>query len=471
MLTEEEVLDRTKRTVTCLDLAGHTKYLKTTMSGMLGRTPDYVCIHISVIQGMVEMTLEHIALALYIGVPIMIVLTKIDLLPSLVSNTTSIATHASIVDIVQQIQSLIHPRKCRIIEDMKALDDYFHMSTEDISALVPIFFLSNVTGQGVDVIKSYFFKIPVHPQTATAATSYTSSSNEVVVRILGVIGRSDAMDSTSDEDNDELEQDQAALVGSDDTIKPLQDLINYTFGTAATSANLAGYDGEVEEEEYPVILIGKVHCGVLRVGDEMFLGPSSSGQFIPFHVSTIQRNKVAIKSATKGQTVTFCLTPTTQVTPTVVSGFGTEADSICQVPVSTRKYRQGTKKRHLRGLVLLDMQIAPKAYFEFEAKMVMVMQPQIKLRSNHQPVVHIGHIRQSVKVISMQLLSSVDNSTDEDGKEHATESIMVDEVTQGQHVLIRLRFAYNPEYIQIGETLIIREDRTRAVGRIVQVYS
>jgi GTPase len=46
--------------VTVFDLAGHEKYLKTTVAGMTGQMPDYVLILVGANMGVQRMTKEHL---------------------------------------------------------------------------------------------------------------------------------------------------------------------------------------------------------------------------------------------------------------------------------------------------------------------------------------------------------------------------------------------------------------------------
>ena len=53
-----------------IDLAGHEKYLKTTVSGLNGFFIDYAMVTIGLDRGLVGMAKEHLALALALKIPI-----------------------------------------------------------------------------------------------------------------------------------------------------------------------------------------------------------------------------------------------------------------------------------------------------------------------------------------------------------------------------------------------------------------
>lgn len=75
------VAQNSRRLVTFLDLCGHEKYLKTTMFGLVGLMPDYSMIVVGANMGVSKMTREHLGISLALGVPVFIVITKIDLAP------------------------------------------------------------------------------------------------------------------------------------------------------------------------------------------------------------------------------------------------------------------------------------------------------------------------------------------------------------------------------------------------------
>ena len=50
--------------ITFIDLAGHEKYLKTTVFGMTGHAPDFGMLMVGANAGIIGMTKEHLGLAL-----------------------------------------------------------------------------------------------------------------------------------------------------------------------------------------------------------------------------------------------------------------------------------------------------------------------------------------------------------------------------------------------------------------------
>jgi GTPase len=67
--------------VSLIDLAGHEKYLKTTVYGVTGMFPDRGIVVIGANTGVTKLTREHIGLLLCIKIPFIIIITKIDMAP------------------------------------------------------------------------------------------------------------------------------------------------------------------------------------------------------------------------------------------------------------------------------------------------------------------------------------------------------------------------------------------------------
>lgn len=64
-----DICSTSSKVISFLDLAGHERYLKTTVFGMTGCNPDYVMLMIAANNGIIGMTKEHLGLALALSVP------------------------------------------------------------------------------------------------------------------------------------------------------------------------------------------------------------------------------------------------------------------------------------------------------------------------------------------------------------------------------------------------------------------
>ncbi|ORX74088.1 P-loop containing nucleoside triphosphate hydrolase protein, partial [Linderina pennispora] len=115
--------------ISFLDLAGHEKYLKTTVFGMAGGAPDFVMLMVAANAGLTGMAKEHLGLALALNVPVFVVITKIDMCPPLILDST-----------LRQLTKVLRMRD--------------HASFVN-QRICPIFQISNVTGEGVDCLSTF----------------------------------------------------------------------------------------------------------------------------------------------------------------------------------------------------------------------------------------------------------------------------------------------------------------------------
>ena len=108
------------------------------MFGLVGLMPDYSMIVVGANMGVSRMTREHLGISLALGIPIYVLITKIDLAPPEVYQET--------LNTLKKI--LQHPQAGRIpvlVEEGKSDIDMLARGVVD-AKLSPIFPISNVTG-------------------------------------------------------------------------------------------------------------------------------------------------------------------------------------------------------------------------------------------------------------------------------------------------------------------------------------
>lgn len=139
-----KIMRETFKLITFVDLAGHEKYLKTTIHGISCNHPDYALILVEA-RGVKGMTKEHIMLAMTFGIPFIVLVTKVDLYPAEIVNKT-----------VEHIGKLLK----QIKKDVWIVREDIDLEIPLRGKFVPIFTISNVTGVGLDLFKRYLFRIP-----------------------------------------------------------------------------------------------------------------------------------------------------------------------------------------------------------------------------------------------------------------------------------------------------------------------
>lgn len=141
-----KICQQASKVITFIDLAGHEKYLKTTVFGMTGHAPDFSMLMVGANAGVVGMAKEHLGLALALNVPVFVVVTKIDMCPVNV-----------LQDTLKMLQRILKSPGCRKIPVLvQSMDDVVVSATNFTSErMCPIFQVSNVTGENLDLMKMF----------------------------------------------------------------------------------------------------------------------------------------------------------------------------------------------------------------------------------------------------------------------------------------------------------------------------
>merc|ERR1711893_493338 len=241
----QKVCQNASKVVTFVDLAGHEKYLKTTVFGMTGHLPDFCMLIVGSNQGVVGMAKEHLGLALALSVHVFVVVTKVDMCPENVLEQT-----------MRTLKKILKSPACRKLPlDVQDENDVV-MAAHNFSGqkICPIFKVSNVTGFNLDLLKKFM----------NILTSRSCS-----LKNTGLTG----IESIPDEEIKGKEKVELLL---DDS---------FSVGGVGT------------------IVSGTVISGILRANSTLPFGPDSLGKFKEVDVKTLQRRRLPVEHAQKGQTV------------------------------------------------------------------------------------------------------------------------------------------------------------------------
>ncbi|BHF71423.1 GTP-binding protein 1 [Sparganum proliferum] len=141
-----QICQNAAKVITFIDLAGHERYLKTTVFGLTGHAPDFVMLMVGANAGIVGMTKEHLGLALALSVPVFVVITKVDMCPPNVLNET-----------VNLLFRILKSPGCRKIPVLVSNKDDVICSAINFTSerMCPVFLVSNVTGSNLDLLTSF----------------------------------------------------------------------------------------------------------------------------------------------------------------------------------------------------------------------------------------------------------------------------------------------------------------------------
>lgn len=146
-----EVCARSAKVVSFMDLAGHERYLKTTMFGLTGGAPDYAMLMVGANAGMAGMAKEHLTLAFGVGIPVLVVITKMDSCPAPVKEDT-----------IRQVTRILKTHQ-RVPLLVKSPSDVVFAAQQMIAKqrVCPVFQVSNVSGSGIDLVELMLNIIPI----------------------------------------------------------------------------------------------------------------------------------------------------------------------------------------------------------------------------------------------------------------------------------------------------------------------
>ncbi|KAG7392098.1 hypothetical protein PHYPSEUDO_002322 [Phytophthora pseudosyringae] len=256
-----ELAKMAHKRIQLIDLAGHEKYLKTTVFGLTGMQPDVVVVVVGANMGVKRMTKEHLAIAVALEIPIVVALTKIDIAPKNVAKETlstvrqALRRYGKMAMLVKTMEQAVTAAK--------------GIPSNRITPILPI---SNVTGDGLENLRrilyetspSALFKAGL--SASTLATTKSINQEESITIATPTAGDSK----------------KKAMSASDVVEMPI-------------------------DETYQVpgvgfILAGTLVTGSFKVNDVLQIGPDYSGHFHKITVRSMESMYMPLKELVPGQT-------------------------------------------------------------------------------------------------------------------------------------------------------------------------
>ncbi|KAL4802233.1 P-loop containing nucleoside triphosphate hydrolase protein [Aspergillus unguis] len=154
-LSWEDIGKRSAKVISFSDLAGHERYLRTTVFGMLSSNPNYCLLMVAANNGLIGMSKEHLGIALALNVPVMVIITKIDICPPQILQET----------ISQLTKILKSPGARKIPIFVKDMEETINTAAQFVSQRIcPIFQVSNVTGENLELVRTFLNILPYRGQ-------------------------------------------------------------------------------------------------------------------------------------------------------------------------------------------------------------------------------------------------------------------------------------------------------------------
>ena len=147
----QSIISRNHKIFTFVDLAGHEKYLKTTVSGLNGYFIDYAIVVIGADRGIIGMTKEHLIVAMSLKIPVIIVITKID-----VAVDTKLDRIRKRLNVIFS-GSFAGKKHLKYAND-DTINDIINTYNPD-NKMTPVFEISNKTGDNIENMKNFIFSL------------------------------------------------------------------------------------------------------------------------------------------------------------------------------------------------------------------------------------------------------------------------------------------------------------------------
>lgn len=164
-------LANSNRFVSFIDLAGHEKYLKTTLHGLTGYDIDYAMVLVGANMGVTRMVKEHVSVVTSMKIPIYVVITKLDLAPDNILQET-------LENITKLVQKTKRYQMTQLIENIDQVNQMINFNEKNIFDICPVFCVSNKTGANLDILKHYVSNLK-------SRTTYTDTiaTNRKIFRV------------------------------------------------------------------------------------------------------------------------------------------------------------------------------------------------------------------------------------------------------------------------------------------------
>ena len=146
-----DIVNSSTKVVSFYDLAGHEKYLRTTIYGLTSMHPDYCLVMVGGNMGISMMTREHISLCLTLKIPFIIIVTKVDIAPENILKEN-----------MHKINQICKNGAKKVPYHMKTMEDILNaIKNIRTDSIVPILQISNVTRHNYDLFQALLNFLPI----------------------------------------------------------------------------------------------------------------------------------------------------------------------------------------------------------------------------------------------------------------------------------------------------------------------
>ena len=396
--------------VTFIDLAGHEKYLKTTIAGLTGCFPDYALIVINSLAGITKMTREHLGVVLALNIPLVVVVTKVDLASDHILGQTK----------RELFKVLKSGAANKLPVQMRSAKDVEMVIGAEGEKVCPVFFVSCVTGVHIGLLHDYIGRLKTKRVDWLKVASGVSdkSGSEVLEQKEGVNAAGG---------------DEAGEAGG------CEFLIDETFLVTGVG----------------VVVSGTVQRGRMHGNSTLLLGPHSDGSFKPVYVRTLHCKRMAVDTVGAGDSCAASLRALGRkdhITRSSIRRGMLLIDPQLN-PTATTTFDAEVHILHHPTTIKLGYQAVIHAGMVRQAA----------------TIVRISHLNPNPAPAPSPSVSSASSSVTTTPAGPPTASLLSSALRTGDKALVRFRFLLRPEFLHVGTSFLFREGSTKGIGRVVRV--
>ncbi|XP_049696104.2 GTP-binding protein 2 [Helicoverpa armigera] len=457
LMTAERIGERSAKLVSFLDLAGHSKYQRTTLHGLTGYSPHYAMLVISATAGITPITEEHISLLSALELPFFVVISKCELAACAVRDL--VATLQHLLGTANKKPLLITDenlaRNC--VAPQKLIIDSIDDTKEQVdveSEIIPVFPVSCVRGNGLSALHAYL--LALRPPQTQAAHRPDDETCEFQIDEIFHVGDNSGPVVGGLLAKGQLYEGDTVIIG------PLE-------------------DGSFTRSRVRSIHRNRAPCGSVRAGQcasvglsacaprpgHVLLAPPPSASCPPAftncrpgackakqiqeNLAEQTKNRKNVRRKNKNllqdlKTAEECLTKDMDDIETNIFDDDDEDDE--QIDEETK--RQIDDDCICNDKVILEDPNNPRGCIYFQAS-VQVLRHSTVIYPGFQCTVHVGNVRQTAIIEGIMSLHNV---------------LRADETAS-----VLFRFVRCPEYLVRGRRLLFTAGLgTRGIGRITQVF-
>jgi GTPase len=438
------------KTATLIDLCGQDKYFTTTASGISGMWPDYAIVVISPTRGIVPMTRQHFKMLMSYNIPVLIVVTRVDMALEESCNITDrdikelCKTYKRTTEFMNSYSDYhAYNRGTNLITEHKIDTRMKSISVADIKRL-------NLTMIDVkDIIKALNFE--TSKMTAVGEINQGLKMAGGKQTYIPVVYCSNVNGYCLDVVKQAMMTVEPRDLWSND--ENANSIVKF-FRTKLSLPNLGLENTHIGstfyiDNAYTVKGVGLVISGINRgdpinVNDDLFIGPIA---------------KIFVKVKLR-------------------SMHNDNRESIEQLAnhhrgcIAIKGLKEDLKKHQIqRGMVMIsNAEMLKNVCYRYEAAVTIFGGHSATLRTGYSPVVHAGTIRQTAK-----LMLPDDNLTDEEQFSIAALSKrerrykIQKKIKSGDVEKVTFKFRLRPEYLDPGTVFVFRSGDIHGVGCVISV--